>query len=103
MKSYLALAAALVAPFALSACIVEDDAAEDTADVAESVGSEAADAADAAADRAEAAADRAADSSDIVIDPPDVVVDGDRDEDRTDTTIRADEDGLEVTTSERRN
>lgn len=94
------LAAALAAPIALAACVVEDDA-----DAAPDAGSQAAAEADADADRAEAAADRAADQPDVVIDPPDVVVDadGDRDRDTRETTVRAGEDGLEVSTTERDN
>ena len=97
------LAATLVAPFALSACVVEDDSAADTTEAAVAdAGSQAAAEADAAADRAEAAADRAASGPDVVIDPPDVVVeDGDRDGNTTETTVRAGEDGLEVSTTER--
>ena len=50
------LAATLVAPFALSACVVEDDSAADTTEAAVAdAGSQAAAEADAAADRAEAA------------------------------------------------
>ncbi len=105
MKTRLSLlAATLVAPFALSACVVEDDSAADNAGQAvENAGSQAAAEADAAADRAEAAADRAASGPDVVIDPPDVVVDGDDRDDTTETTVRAGEDGLEVRTTERRN
>lgn len=101
MKLRLPLVAAMVAaPLALSACVVEDDSPADTAgEAVESAGSQAAASAEAAADRAEAAADRAADGPDVVIDPPD----GDRrDGETTETTVRAGEDGLEVSTTERR-